>query len=315
MQMDIPQGNAAYFPNSLMGSCPHLATMAEGGFTHFEERIDAKKVRGRSESFSDHFSQPALFYRSLADWEKEHVAGAYSFELGKCTNADIVSRMLYMISQIDTDLAKTVSKNLGMPIPKNVELPLNQAIGADADGKKQQPGKKKNYLDSDPSLSQANTKFDSIATRKIAVLIADGFDMKVYKKMKTAVEKEGAMLKLIAPKGGTVTCNEKMEHKVDAAISTTESVLYDALYIPGGKKAISELMDEPKCIKFINETFKYCKAIAVDGEGEMLLDATFVKDYKDDMAIHINKAPKSFIDSVAKHRNWERRKVAEKVPV
>ncbi len=315
MQMDIPKGNVAYFPNSLMGSCPHLATMAEGGYVHYEERIDAKKIRGRSESFSDHFSQPALFYRSLADWEKEHVAGAYSFELGKCTNEDIVSRMLYMISQIDVDLAKTVSKNLGMKIPKNVEQPLNQAIGADADVKKHQPAKKKNYLESDPALSQANTKFNSIATRKIAVLVADGFDMTSYKKMKTALEKEGAMLKLIAPKGGTVMCNEKMEHKVDAALSTTESVLYDALYIPGGEKAIKALKEEGKCIKFINETFKYCKTIAADGDGEMLLDATFVKDYKNDKAILINKTIKSFIDSVAKHRNWERRTISDKVPV
>ncbi len=315
MQMDIPKGNVAYFPNSLMGSCPHLAKMAEGGYTHYEERIDAKKIRGRSESFSDHFSQPALFYRSLADWEKEHVANAYSFELGKCTQDYIVSRMLYMISQIDADLAKTVAKNLGMNIPKSVDQPLNQAIGADADVKKHQPGKKKNYLESDSALSQANTKFDSIATRQIAVLVADGFDMKSYKKMKTALEKEGAMLKLIAPKGGTVTCTENMEHKVDAAISTTESVLFDALYIPGGSKAIKALSDEGKCIKFINETFKYCKAIAVDGEGETLLDATFVKDYKDDNAVHINEVAKSFIESVSKHRNWDRRKVAEKVPV
>lgn len=85
MRMTINKGKTAYFPNSIGGGCPHLAKMAEGGFTSYEERIDAKKVRARSESFSDHYSQPALFYRSLTDWEKEHVADAYTFELGKCT--------------------------------------------------------------------------------------------------------------------------------------------------------------------------------------------------------------------------------------
>lgn len=315
MQMDIPQGQGAYFPNSLMGSCPHLAKMAEGGFTHYEERIDAKKIRGRSDSFSDHFSQPALFYRSLSDWEKEHVAGAYSFELGKCTHKEIKERMLYMIAQIDNNLAKTVAKNLGMKVPKSVEKPINQAIGADADGKTQQPGKKKNYLESDPALSQANTKFDSIETRQIAVMVADGFHMKAFKRMKTTLEKEGAKVKLIAPHGGTVRCDEDMEHPVDAAISTTESVLFDAFYIPGGKKAIKTLKNEGKYIKFINEAFKHCKAIAADGEGEELIDATFVKDHKNDEAIHINETPKNFVNSIAKHRNWDRREVAAQVPV
>nr|WP_144669620.1 catalase [Dokdonia sp. Hel_I_53] len=315
MQMDIPKGRGAYFPNSLMGSCPHLAKMAEGGFTHYEERIDAKKIRGRSKSFSDHFSQPALFYRSLSDWEKEHVIGAYSFELGKCTQKYIIERMLFMISQIDEDLAQKVSDNLGIDVPSSVGKPLNQAIGADDTGDKHQPEAKKNYLEQDPNLSQSNTKFDSIATRQIAILVANGFDMDSFKKMKDALEDKDAMVKLIAPTGGTVTCSEGMDHEVDAAISTTESVLFDAIYIPGGEKSIATLKEEGKYIKFINETFKHCKAIAVDGEGEALLDGSFVADYKKDAAVHINDTPSKFIDSIAKHRNWERRSITSKVPV
>ncbi len=164
-------------------------------------------------------------------------------------------------------------------------------------------------------MSQANTKFDSIATRQIAVLVADGFHMKAYKKMKTTLEKEGAMVKLIAPHGGTIMCNEAMEHEVDAAISTTESVLFDALYIPGGEKAVKTLKKEGKYIKFINETFKHCKAIAADGDGEKLIDVTFAKDHKGDAALHINEAPENFVNSIAKHRNWARREVAAQVPV
>src|SRR5690606_30862816 len=65
MRMTIDKGKASYFPNTLGGGCPYLAKMAEGGFTSYEERIDGKKIRDRSTSFSDHFSQPALFFRSL----------------------------------------------------------------------------------------------------------------------------------------------------------------------------------------------------------------------------------------------------------
>tara|TARA_R100000935_G_scaffold48223_1_gene72586 strand:- start:1790 stop:2659 length:870 start_codon:yes stop_codon:yes gene_type:complete len=289
--------------------------MSEAAFHSFEEGIDAKKIRTRSESFSDHFSQPALFYRSLAAWEQEHIAGAYTFELGKCTHEHIKDRMLWLIAQIDKDLAKKVAEGLGMKVPKNIEKPINQAIGADADPKKHEPGPKKNYLDASPALSQANTKFNSIATRQVAVLLAEGFDAKSFKAIKTMLEKEGAMAKLVAPHGGVVKDSENKEHKVDAAIMTTESVLFDAIHIPDGKKSVDALLKQAKFIKFVNEAFKHCKAIAADGEGERLLKATFVKDHLKDKAIHINEKPEAFKRSIAQHRNWDRRSVTDSIPV
>lgn len=239
MQVDIPKGQTAYFPNTLGGGCPYLSKIADGGFESYQERIDANKIRERSKSFSDHFSQPALFYRSLTDWEQEHVVDAYSFELGKCNHTHIQERMLWIIAQIDGHLAQHVAQNIGVEIPENIEKPINQAIGADANIKAHQPGKKKNYLEKAPTLSQANTTFDSIATRKIAVLVANGFAMKEFDTMKKVLEKENAMVKLVAPHGGTVTCDSGKVHEVDAAIMTTESVLYDAVFVPGGKKSVN----------------------------------------------------------------------------
>lgn len=314
MQTEIPKGRTAYFPNSISGGCPYLSTVAEGGFESYQERIDAKKIRTRSASFNDHYSQPALFYRSLSDWEKEHVMSAYSFELGKCEFKHIKERMLYLIGQIDTDLADKVAANLGMKVPSTIQEPVNQAIGADANVEKQQPSKKKIYLDKSPKLSQANTNFDLIETRQIAVLVADGFHMKDFKTMADALKKKGAVIKLIAPHGGSVTCDEGMEHKVDAAIMTTESVLFDAVFIPGGKKSVDALVSQSKFIKFINETYKHCKAIAVTDEGKQVLDKSEIEDFENDAALFINGTPEDFIGAIAKHRNWDRKEKAEKIP-
>ena len=314
MQTEIPKGRTAYFPNSISGGCPYLSTVAEGGFESYQERIDAKKIRTRSASFNDHYSQPALFYRSLSDWEKEHVMSAYSFELGKCEFKHIKERMLYLIGQIDTDLADKVAANLGMKVPSTIQEPVNQAIGADANVEEQQPSKKKIYLDKSPKLSQANTNFDLIETRQIAVLVADGFHMKDFKTMADALKKKGAVIKLIAPHGGSVTCDEGMEHKVDAAIMTTESVLFDAVFIPGGKKSVDALVSQSKFIKFINETYKHCKAIAVTNEGKQVLDKSEIEDFENDAALFINGTPEDFIGAIAKHRNWDRREKAEKIP-
>lgn len=315
MQMAIPKGQTAYFPNTLSGGCPHLSKMAEGAFTSYEERIDARKIRTRSESFSDHFSQPALFYRSLADWEQQHVTDAYIFELGKCMHQHIQERMLYMIEQIDQDLAQKVAHGLGLKIPDSVQGPLNQAIGADADVAKFQPPKKKIYLDKSPALSQANTRFNSIATRQVAVLIGDGFSMSDFKKMSDALKNEGAMVKVVAPHGGKVKSYEGAEQNVDAAIATTESVLFDAIYVPGGNNSIQALQKNAKFTKFINEALKHCKAIAADNEGVDFVKTTYLSEFTDDSAICLNADPSKFIKAISQHRNWDRMKQAEKIPV
>ncbi|MHA7943990.1 catalase [Formosa sp. 3Alg 14/1] len=314
MQTEIPKGQTAYAPNSLGGGCPHMAKMAEGGFTSYEERIDAKKIRTRSESFSDHFSQPALFYRSLKPWEQQHIMEAYSFELGKCKQKDIQERMLWIINQIDHELAEMVADNLGLKVPKQIEKPINQAIGADADPKKHEPAKKKNYLDQSPALSQTKSKYDTIATRQIAVLAADGFNEKQYKKVADALEKEGAQLKIIAPHGGTIKGDAGQEYKVHESIITTESVLYDAIFIPGGTASIDWIKKMKKYVKFINEAFKHCKAIAAEQEAETLIDMTYVKDYKDDEAVFVNGSHTAFRDAIANHRNWNRLSVTDNIP-
>ena len=224
-------------------------------------------------------------------------------------------KVLMISFQIDNGLAEEVAGNLGLSVPEKIDQPINQAIGADANVADYQPGPKKNYLDKSAALSQSNTKFDSIATRKVALLAGDGFNMKDFKAMKTALEAENATLSIVAPHGGTIKCDSDMDHPVDASINTTESVLYDALYIPGGQSSVASLLKNAKFKKFINEALKHCKAIAADNEGEYLLDETYVKNFKEDKAILINAEPEAFIKAIAQHRNWDRMEKTEGIPV
>jgi len=109
--------------------------------------------------------------------------------------------------------------------------------------------------------------------------------------------------------------DQGMEHEVDEAISTTESVLYDAVRIPGGSKSIDQLLKKSKFLKFINEAFKHCKAIAAENEGEKFIDHTFIENRKDDSAILMNEKPELFSKAIAKHRNWDRVKITNEIPV
>src|SRR6478672_10568251 len=67
MRQTINRGTVANQPNSIAQGSPHQAKASEGGFVSFNERIDARKVRARSASFHDHFSQATLFYNSQSE--------------------------------------------------------------------------------------------------------------------------------------------------------------------------------------------------------------------------------------------------------
>lgn len=81
-------------------------------------KISGHKLRQRSETFSDYFSQPRLYYKSLAPHEQKHVVDAYTFELSKVQRKHIRERQVQQIlANIDLDLARQVGANLGIEVP------------------------------------------------------------------------------------------------------------------------------------------------------------------------------------------------------
>jgi len=155
------------------------------------EKIDAKKIRGRSKSFFDHFSQAKLFFNSQSEAEKNHLIDALSFELGKVTLEPIKIRMLGLLSQVDVTLAKRVADAIGLKVPKTPEQPMNHSFGADADPKKFQPIMVKQAIERSEALSMAGTVKNSIKTRQIAILAANEIDEHALSKMKKALKDEG----------------------------------------------------------------------------------------------------------------------------
>ena len=317
----INKGRVAYEPNTLGGGCPYQSMWKDGGFTSFQEKIDGHKIRARSDSFRDHFTQAALFFNSQSDYEQTHIIDAISFELGKVEISAIRERVVYILNQISDKLASGVADNLGIEIPEKLDTPLNMGYPADANPNDYQPiPKKDTKLKKSAALSMAETVKDTIKTRQIAFLVADGFDADDVKTMKNALEKQGANVKIIGLKSKGVKDADGKEMKVDHALRTTASVLWDAVYVPGGEKSSAALADEPDAIEFVNEAFRHCKAIAGSGAGaEFLKTETYVrKAGDDDSAIILSEsnskdAAQKFIDAIARHRNWDREK-ARKVP-
>ena len=91
-RMDIPKGQVAYEPNSIAPEGPREDP--ERGFASVRALDPGDKVRVRSETFADHYSQPRLFYRSMSEPEQRHIVNAFTFELSKVSRPTIRQRML-----------------------------------------------------------------------------------------------------------------------------------------------------------------------------------------------------------------------------
>jgi catalase len=312
----INQGRVAYEPNSLAGGCPFQAMMKDGGFSSFEEKVDAHKVRERSPSFHDHFSQATLFFNSQSDAEKRHLINALRFELGKVEVQAIRTRMVGILSQIDQDLAAAVAEGLGFPVPKP-EQPINRSFGADTNPKSVQPVKVVSSIAASRPLSMENTVKDTIMSRKIAALIADGFDGSEVAAMKEALLKEGATLKTVAPRNGAILTADGKAVAADFSLLTAASVLFDAVYVPGGAESIKTLAGSADAHHFIDEAYKHCKAICATGDTALFVDNTFAGKAEGDEAVivadKLKDAMPLFVKAIANHRNWKR-EAERKVP-
>jgi catalase len=324
MRQTINRSRTSYEPNTLGGGCPFQAGRDAGGFTSYAEKIDAQKVRARSESFFDHFSQAALFYNSQSEPEKQHIIKALRFELGKVETLAIRERMVGMLAYVDKTLARSVAEGLGLRVPAKLDSPLNHSVPADGDARRFQPKPVNQEVGTSPALSMANTVKDSIKTRKIAILAADGFDDAAVSVMTRALQAAGAQAKIVAPRLGVLTGAKGAELMIDFSLLTASSVMFDAVYVPGGAQSVETLLKEPDAVHFVNEAYKHCKTIAASGEGAALLHASYVgaelSTEPDPHSLasstdpglivspsaNVRKVIDEFIAAIAQHRHWSR---------
>ncbi len=310
MRQQIVKGKVSYEPNSIGGGCPFQAMMKEGGFTTSNERVDGHKIRARSDSFVDHYSQAKMFLNSQTKPEKTHLQDALIFELSKVTILEIRERVVGQLAFIDAELAANVAEKVGVEVVK-LEMP-NQSIPADADAESLQSDEREPETKSSDALSMKNTVKDTIESRVIGFIMADGVNTQAVKTLKVKLESEGAVVQIIAPSVAPVKADDGSKFVPKHSITSTASVCFDALYICSGEKSVKELMHperKPIITEFINEAYKHCKAIYFGKDTEEIYNATRISAKKhDDPAIIQtlgDDADQKFISAIAKHRVWD----------
>ncbi|MFD9908941.1 catalase [Streptomyces sp. NPDC059063] len=295
----------SYTPNSLGAGCPALGGADAHAYTHDAERVDGTKIRQRSPSFQDHYSQAALFWHSMADWERQHIVAAFRFELGKVGALAVRARTVAELDRVDHALAVAVAEGVGVPAPDGGAAGARKTVAS-------------------PALSLAAQRGDgSLRTRQIAVLVADGVDAEQVTSVRDALAAEGAVVEALAPRDGTVPGADGARHAVDRALPTVASVLYDAVLVPGGADGAPAVVDDPDAVRFVRDAYRHGKPVGALGSGVGVLAALAAEGLRlasapgravADHGVVTDTAPgpagepflRAFTEAIAAHRHWGR---------
>ncbi|OAI41406.1 catalase HPII [bacterium SCGC AG-212-C10] len=292
----INAGRANYFPNSIGGGFPAVTPEEQGGYKNFEQPVEGTKIRVRSETFKDFFSQATLFYNSLTPPEQDHLTQALQFELSKVTRPEVRQRVVTeILAPIDSVLTAKVAAAIGAEAPDPATLtPASQSL-ATVD------------LKSAPSLSMLTTVKGDIRTRMVALLLAPGFDAKSLAPLQKALADAGATPVAVAPTIGAIVGKGGA---ADAKMSflTAASVQFDGLVVAGGRESVDTLLAMPRASDFVGEAYRHFKTIAAVGEGADLLAKAGIPGNPDPGVIVAEGADLAtqFAAALGEHRHWSR---------
>ena len=298
-QLSIPRGQASYQPNSIDQNWPTETAPAahDGGFESYQERIDGKKIRARSDSFSDHFSQARLYYQSLAPHEQKHVVDAYTFELSKVQRLHIREREVQQIlSHIDLDLAQQVGKNLGIEVTASKQAMRTSSVTKSA------------------KLSFEAFVPSDIKARKIAVLVHDKVNQASIDAIQKWAKAEHAVAHILTPTPAPVINHQHGKVASNGMQKAEPSIAYDAVIVVDGDND-AEVKQDGVTKHYILEAYKHLKPIVFLGTKKNLLEVLqLVQDDGTLTSDHFEQLQDQFKDLIRHHRIWAREKVAEAIP-
>ncbi|MHB8743805.1 MAG: catalase [Sulfuricaulis sp.] len=286
MQMAQPVGRVAYEPNSLSEDSPRETPVY--GFHSAVVTETGEKVRNRAESFADHYSQARQFYLSQTMYEQAHIASALVFELSKLEHVHVREAIVGHLLHIDKNLAKRVAEGLGFD-----KMPDAPAAAVSVQ-----------EMEPSPALQIIGKMKNTLKGRAVGILIADGSDGAVIRKIKKAAIDAGASVKIVAPKVGGAKLADGSMLAADGQLVGTPSVLFDAIAVILSDEGAKALSIEGAAIDFVRDAFGHLKAIAVDQGGQALLK---IANVGQDAGI-VDANNKDAFMAAAKTRQWDREK-------
>ena len=295
-QHRIDVSPVSYHPNTIGGGCPALASFDEGGYRHYTERVDGPQDPRAQRELQGPL-QPGH-----AVLELDERLGARPHRRG----VQLRARQGAPPRDPRARARRARPRRPRADLACRREPRSRRAAEAEP-----------NHGRSSPALSQADQP-ESVATRKVAVLAADGVDASSIRSVLEALQAEGAICEVLAPHEGALEGGLD----VDRGLLTMASVLYDAVLVAGGRKSVDALQSNGAALRYVAEAYKHGKAVGAVDEGVDLLRAARLGDPRlsDDGLVdehgvvtvalagadRLEDFTRAFARAVASHRHFDR---------
>jgi protease I len=118
--------------------------------------------------------------------------------------------------------------------------------------------------------------------RKVAILVAEGFEQVEMTEPRKALEQAGAETEIVSPAAGEVQgwnhFDKGDRFHVDVPLDEARADHYDALLLPGGVANPDQLRTQPKAVQFVKQFVDAGKPVGVICHGPWtLIEAGVVK--------------------------------------
>ena len=118
--------------------------------------------------------------------------------------------------------------------------------------------------------------------KKVAILVADGFEQVEMTEPKKALEEAGAQTEIVSPVKGEVQgwnhFDKADKFTVDVPLDSADAQNYDALLLPGGVANPDQLRMNPAAVYFVKQFFEAGKPVAAICHGPWtLIEAEVVR--------------------------------------
>ncbi|MGI4852704.1 MAG: catalase [Janthinobacterium lividum] len=286
MTMSPQVGRVSYSPSSLESDSPRQDP--KQGWSSYPEKMEGDKLRIRSESFADHYSQALQFFQSQTETEQNHIVSAFIFELSKVETLPIRQRMVAQLNNVDRVIAQRVANGLGM----KGELPtFPTAISARTD------------LPTSPTLSILKKAAATLKGRKVGCLVADGTDLEVVKSLKAAARRMGADFAVIAPTVGGAEAADGTVIEGDFQLDGGPSILFDTVFLALSNEGGQKLSKEAAAVDFVSSAFHHLKVIGTTEGASPLLQRAGVMPTDDGV---VGSDAEAYLKLAAQGRVWGR---------
>ncbi|WP_405097216.1 catalase [Oceanobacillus sp. FSL H7-0719] len=275
-----------YHNNSLAGNTPGEASEEEGGYVNYPENVEGHNTREvPSDSFEDYFSQPRMFWNSLSAVEKKDLLETLTFHLQKVKSQSVREQNVNMWVNVDKEMATALADKLGVEHPAGSHVAVNESSEA---------------------ISLENMPH-SASTRKVAVLIGDGFNEEEVEKTLSEFQKQGVFVHVVSNQLGEVKGAKGMPLQVTDTFLTAHPTLFDSLYVVGGESKEQQVFDN-HVKEFVNNQYKYFKPIGIATTGEKYFTAPSKDAASGIVFAGDNKNfAEEFVAAIAKARFWNRK--------